>query len=683
VGSRQVSIRPGGPRLVPMSAKILLIDADERARALVSGILRARGYGVIDARSGSEADDLLRRETVSLVLVDALLPDTEGVAWIRSRRHRGDRTPMFFLAAAMGNSLSHQELVGELGVGQVLQKPISPEVLMDRVVAELGEPAPDAGGDEVDFEAALERLREAYREELPSRLGELRASIEDAAGAPDDREAIGVARELAHRLRGTAGSYGFLQVGEESGRIEELLLSAMDEGTFAEGRIRAARSALDQAERAVRASPHSVQATPYNALARVLVVDDDLGFLSLVREMGRSLLVEVVGAPSAADALDVAQSSELDAVFIDAHLSAGEDAFELGRSLRALPGKENLPFAIVSVDLGMENRVAAAHSGASIFLPKPLSSQQFETAVRHLLAEKKQALPNILVVDDDPAFARQVTAILEPEGMAVSSLGDVASMLEALSHHPPDLLLLDMEMPGMSGIDACRLVRMTPDWQDIPILFLTAQTGVEARISAFEAGADDYLAKPVVPQEIRTRVRLRLERNRLLRERSDRDPLTGLLTRRALFEVLPARCAEARRHDRPLSIALLDLDFFKRINDRHGHLVGDRVLMRLGRLLAGRFRAEDIRGRWGGEEFLVAFPGETPATIRGVLERVLSEFSQVPFYDERGDSFTCSFSVGVSGAPDDGGSVDALIQAADRRLYAAKRAGRARVVASG
>jgi len=664
-----------------MSAKILLVDADERARALASGLLRARGFQVIDARSGEEADDALERGRVSLALVDALLPDTEGVAWIRARRERGDSTPMFFVAAATGIPLSHHELVGELGVLHVLQKPIAPEELMARVVDVLGEPSPGGAADDMDFEGALARLREAYREELPSRLGELRAAIGDAAQAPEDVEAIGTARELAHRLRGTAGSYGFLQVGEEAGRIEELLLAALDEGQLGEGRIRAARTALGQAERAIRASPRSVHPTPYNSLARVLVVEDDLNFLSLIREMGRSLLVEVVGAPTAAEALDVAQACELDAVFIDAHLSAGEDAFELGRSLRALPGKENLPFAIMSVDVGMENRVAAAHSGASIFLPKPLSSQQFETAVRHLLAEKKQSLPTILVVDDDPAFAKQVSAILEGEGMTVNSLGDVASMLEALTQHPPDLLLLDMEMPGMSGIDACRLVRMTPDWQDIPILFLTAQTGIEARIAAFEAGADDYLAKPVVPQEIRTRVRLRLERNRLLRERSDRDPLTGLLTRRALFEVLPARCAEARRHGRPLSIALLDLDFFKRINDRHGHLVGDRVLMRLGRLLAGRFRAEDIRGRWGGEEFLVAFPGESPATIRGVLERVLAEFSQVPFYDDRGDSFTCSFSVGVSGAPDDGGSVDALIQTADRRLYAAKRAGRARVVA--
>ncbi|HEY0839697.1 MAG TPA: response regulator [Vulgatibacter sp.] len=664
-----------------MSARILLVDADDRARNLVAGLLRPRGYQVLDAGSAEEAEGVLRQGPVDLAIVDADLPGADGLEWIRARRALGDTTPVIFVAPPAGVSLSHQELVGRLGVVHVAAKPLSPEEFVQSVVSAL--PPNGAGLEEADFERALSRLREAYREELPSRLGELRAAVEDAADSPRDVEVLNTARELAHRLRGTAGSYGFLQVGEEAGRIEELFLGALEDGVLGEGRLRAARLAIEQAFQAVRASPHSVQEAPYNSLARILVVDDDLGFLSLVKEMGRSLLVEVLGAPSAHDALALAQHTALDAVIIDAHLAAGDDAFELGRTLRALPGKEAMPFAIVSVDVGMENRVAAAHSGASIFLPKPLSSQQFEAAVRHLLVEGQKALPRILVVDDDPDFARQVTAILEGDDMAVTSLTDVASMLEALSRQPPDLLLLDMEMPGMSGVDACRLVRMTPDWQDIPILFLTAQTGVEARIAAFEAGADDYLAKPVVPQEIRTRVRLRLERNRLLRERSDRDPLTGLLTRRALFDVLPARCAEARRHGRRLTIALLDLDYFKQINDRHGHLVGDRVLMRLGRLLASRFRVEDIRGRWGGEEFLVAFPGETPSTIQGVLERVLGEFSAVPFYDEKGNSFTCSFSVGISGAPEDGGSVDALIQVADRRLYAAKRAGRARVVAEG
>ncbi|AKU92044.1 response regulator [Vulgatibacter incomptus] len=676
-----------------MAAKILLVDGDSRFRELLAGLLRARKHEVYEAGGGEAGDAALREVAPELVIVDASLPDTDGLQWISRLRARGNDVPLVLVSSLWREPLSSRRLVDELRVMRVIHKPIIPgdfaEIVdseLDRLVRISGpvrEQAAPTTDRESEFAQTLEELREKYRAELPRRLTELRSLLDLAQDHPGDFRAIGEVRELAHQLRGTAGSYGFLQVGEEAGRIEGLAMAALEQGALSDSALRAASQALDLAEQGIQAVPHSFHA-PFNALARVLVVDDDLRFLALIREMGRSQLVDVIGVPSAAEAVRVAKSGRIDAAILDAHLAPGEDAYELGRALRALPGKENLPFSIVSVDAGMENRVAAAHSGASLFLTKPLSSQQLESAIRQMMAQRRRGLPQILIVDDDPDFASHLQGLLEAERMAVHTVHDVPAMLERLTESRPDLLLLDMELPGMSGMDACRLVRMTPDMQDLPILFLTAHTEISARIEAFEAGADDYLAKPVIPQEILTRVRLRLERNRLLKERSDRDPLTGLLTRRALFEVLPARCAEARRHGRPITIALLDLDHFKKVNDAHGHLVGDRVLMRLGRLLAARFRAEDLRGRWGGEEFLLAFPGETPETVTAVLGRVLEEFSQVPFFDESGKTrFSCSFSVGIAGAPEDGSSTEALIQAADRRLYVAKRSGRGRVVSAG
>jgi len=671
-----------------MSAKILLVDGDVRFRALVAGILRTRDHRVVEAETGEEGRRLLAEERPDLVIVDAMLPGGGGLDWIRGLRSMGDETGVILLASPSVDPLSSRHLALELKVIRVVYRPIDPAQFARMVEAELGRLSAESDATklqgldaEFEFGQALEELRENYRKEIPERLDALAALLDELRESPRDTERMGQTRDLAHRLRGTSSSYGFLVVGGEAGRIEEVLLAAKEQGGFTEAHWRVAQEAMFAARGGIHAAPQKVSPSPYNSLAKLLVVDDDLNFLALVQEMGRSLLVDVIGASTAVEAVSVAQSVDLDAAIIDAHLTAGDDAFELGRILRALPNNESLPFAIVSVDHGVENRVNAAHSGASLFLSKPLSSQQFDAAVRHLLGLRRSELPRVLVVDDDPDFAAQVVRMLDDKKLSVSAIHDVPGMLEQLADRPPDMLLLDMEMPGMSGIDACRLVRMTPDWQDIPVLFVTAQSSVEARLEAFEAGADDYLVKPVIPHEIRTRVRLRLERNRLLRERSDRDPLTGLLTRRAIFETLPARCAEARRHGRPLSVALIDLDYFKNVNDEHGHLVGDRVLMRLGRLLAARFRAEDLRSRWGGEEFLLAFPGETPQTIRGVLERVLAEFVQMPFFGEDGQTFTCSFSVGVAGTPEDGSSTEALLQVADRRLYEAKRAGRGSVIA--
>jgi diguanylate cyclase (GGDEF)-like protein len=137
-----------------------------------------------------------------------------------------------------------------------------------------------------------------------------------------------------------------------------------------------------------------------------------------------------------------------------------------------------------------------------------------------------------------------------------------------------------------------------------------------------------------------------------------------------------------------LSIALLDLDEFKRVNDTHGHAVGDHVLATLGRLLGERFRREDVRGRWGGEEFVIIFPGESADVAAAVLRRVLGELVEIPFRarDAAGGSeavFHVSFSAGVASYPHDGATIDALLKAADLRLYAAKAAGKSQVVSPG
>jgi diguanylate cyclase (GGDEF)-like protein len=275
-----------------------------------------------------------------------------------------------------------------------------------------------------------------------------------------------------------------------------------------------------------------------------------------------------------------------------------------------------------------------------------------------------------------------VSAILEREGILVRSAPDATRLVELLDETRPDLVLLDAMLPHVSGWDAIRIVRTIPEHCDVPILFLTGRTDLASRVDAFNAGADDYLGKPLVTEELLARVRVRLDRRRLVREMIERDSLTRCLSRRTLLDALASRLSEARRHARPLSVALIDVDRFKRVNDSYGHLVGDQVLMALGGLLNARFRLEDLRGRWGGEEFVLVFPGETPPTTLAVLLRVLEEFRARAFQSERGERFFVTFSAGISSFPGDGDTVDALIRAADGRLYEAKGAGRATVVAS-
>jgi diguanylate cyclase (GGDEF)-like protein len=285
----------------------------------------------------------------------------------------------------------------------------------------------------------------------------------------------------------------------------------------------------------------------------------------------------------------------------------------------------------------------------------------------------------VLVVDDDPDAITALTHALASDHIEVLGLGDAHGLMEALAEHRPDLLLLDVQMPGPSGFDLCRILRSTPEWQELPVLLITAHVGLEFRLAAFQAGADDYLSKPVLREELRARVQARLERARLSKERAERDALTGLLLRRPFIDGLRARLAEAQRLGKPLALCFLDVDHFKRVNDKYGHLAGDRVLTRLGRLLGARFRREDVRGRWGGEEFVVALLGETAASAKEILSRTATELSGMTFDGDAGESFHISFSAGISVSGVDGDTVEALLKAADARLYRAKANGRNRI----
>jgi len=410
-----------------------------------------------------------------------------------------------------------------------------------------------------------------------------------------------------------------------------------------------------------------------------MVVDVDECVRAQVEELGRASLLVVVPAKTPGEALALARQGRLDAAFVDGGL--GSRAAELAHDLRALPGLERLPLAFLSEQSDVVHRVAAAHAGASLFLTKPVDAYSFGAAVDQMLALGRAERMRVLVVDDDVDFATSVAAVLEREGIAVHVAPDATRLVETLDEARPDLVLLDAMLPGVTGWDTIRILRAMPEWRDVPVLFLTGRSDLEGRVAAFEAGADDYLAKPLVPEELLARVRVRLDRRRLLRETTERDSLTRCLSRRALLDALASRLSEARRHDRALSLALLDVDRFKHVNDTYGHLVGDHVLAALGRLLNERFRLEDLRGRWGGEEFVIVFPNESATTAAAVLSRVLDEFRAVRFRSERGEPFFVTFSAGVATFPADGVTVDGLIRAADRRLYAAKAGGRGKVVA--
>jgi diguanylate cyclase (GGDEF)-like protein len=391
------------------------------------------------------------------------------------------------------------------------------------------------------------------------------------------------------------------------------------------------------------------------------------------------LLVEVVAASSAGEALAWARRYSLVAAIFDAQDNEDE-WLDLARKLRQTPSNDNTAITFASNDGRIETRVAAMEAGATKFFHKPISEVALNELLLQILRASEERLGHVLLVDDDPDVIEQYTRCLGGANLAVEYLTSAEGLVNRLEESRVDVLLLDIELPRISGIDVCRALRMSEQWELLPILIVSAHIDAATRLRAFKAGASDVIAKPILPEELLARVTVQEERVRLLRDRAYSDALSGLLLRRALLDGFQRVLALCTRDKKPLSIVLFDIDHFKSINDTYGHLAGDRVISGLGELMRRRFRTEDLRARWGGEEFLLVLPIAERESAREAAERLLADFAALVFASDDNRPFCATFTGGVAQFPQDGTSIVTLIRYADEQLYAGKRAGRNRIM---
>lgn len=301
------------------------------------------------------------------------------------------------------------------------------------------------------------------------------------------------------------------------------------------------------------------------------------------------------------------------------------------------------------------------------------------------------SITRVLVVEDDPSYRRLHTELLRSAGYLVEVAEDGQVGLEKVLASRPDVVLTDWVMPKMDGVTLCRLIKGNEELRNTYVIILSTRGETVSKVTGLDFGADEYLVKPVDPNELQARVRsgLRLRRalielaakNELLERLALTDPLTGLANRRAFDESLAAEIARSFRNCKPLSLLYLDLDNFKRVNDQHGHPVGDEILTAFADLLRRHARRIDVTARIGGEEFAVLLPhtGKTHAVL--VSERIRKAVESVPM--GRTKQIPVTVSIGVAQfrgtSTDDGAD---FLQEADEALYQAKQGGRNRVVAS-
>jgi diguanylate cyclase (GGDEF)-like protein len=530
--------------------------------------------------------------------------------------------------------------------------------------------------------SALTALWERFKPKYSAHVTVLEQAIKALVAGALTEEMGQQAKAEAHLLIGSLASFGFTEASRLSREIEQIFRAGVkfsgDQVERLEQLVIALRQELERPS--AISEPPVPQNTSVKQQRRMLIVANDV-------QLGKQLIKEApIWGINALVATNITQVQDAiarkcpDVVLLDLCFDgSAQNGLDLLTKLTT--SNRNLPVLVFTAEEDFANRVKVARLGGQIFLSKPALPASVLAAVTQVLQQSNIIQAKILVVDDDPQMLDILRTLLEPWAFKLTLLDNPQRFWTTLEQANPDLLILDVEMPQLSGIDLCHVVRNDPHWSELAVLFLSAHRDMETVSRVFTAGADDYVSKPVLGPELIARVLNRLERTHIL-TLAETDSLTGIANRRKSIQELTRLLHLAKRQRQPFCFVLLDLDHFKQVNDQHGHDAGDKVLSRFGTLLKQTFRSEDVVTRWGGEEFVVGLYNATRFQSKARLIKLLEIMHQQEFTSASGKKFRVTFSGGISEYPENGIDLQELYRSADAALYQAKAEGRNRVLSS-
>jgi PleD family two-component response regulator len=312
----------------------------------------------------------------------------------------------------------------------------------------------------------------------------------------------------------------------------------------------------------------------------------------------------------------------------------------------------------------------AVHAKGDGYFTKPVDVVELTERIDTILQRDETKGYRILIVDDDVVTANYYGAILRNAGMIVQLLNEPTRILSVMTDFRPELLLLDVYMPLCSGIELSHLIRQDNSYVDVPIVFLSSEADPQKQLEAVRAGADDFITKPVTPDYLISSL-ARAERYRSLRALIMRDGLTGLYNHTAIKEHLAAEILQAHRNATPLALAMIDLDYFKQVNDQHGHAAGDHVLRMLARLLRSVCAVPISSGVMVVKSLLLFFRIPMRVPHAGCWIRSIA-FAKILQHSENRE-FSSTFSAGIADL-ELSGDVDTLFDAADAAMYVSNKA---------
>jgi two-component system cell cycle response regulator len=450
--------------------------------------------------------------------------------------------------------------------------------------------------------------------------------------------------------------------------------------------------------------------------ARVLVVDDILANVRLLEAKLTAEYFDVLTAMNGIDAIETVQRAKPDIVLLDV-MMPGIDGIEVCRRIKSNPSTQHIPVIMVTALDQPEDRVRGLEAGADDFLTKPVNDLALFCRVKSLVRLKmltdelrarssaSEAIQvanfnsqdhsrmrgNILIIDNRPAVADRLRSALAARH-DVQHAEDPRTALSIAAERQFELIVVSLDIENADGLRLCSQLKSMESTRQVPILIIVDPDDHTRLLKALDMGVNDYLIRPIDKQELLARVNTQIRRCRYaaqLRsnvqasiEMAVTDPLTGLYNRRFMESQLAPMVENAVNRSKMISVLALDVDFFKAVNDNHGHDVGDRVLQEVAARLRHNVRNVDFVCRVGGEEFLVILPDTEVKVAVQVAERIRKSIATKPFNaGARSGALSITISVGIAHieAPTD--TVTDILKRADQALYRAKREGRNRVIA--
>jgi diguanylate cyclase (GGDEF)-like protein len=537
---------------------------------------------------------------------------------------------------------------------------------------------------------AIALLTQSVAKSIPNKIADIKKCWEQLKENTDNTQNIQILHRKAHTLAGTMGTYGFETIADIAKEIE-LILQVHSEDSAEQFPLSELDALLINLENAVDINPSkslqqadliavSVNSKENNDINNriIYLVGYDKELINNLEIQIRNFGYEIQSFTTLADFDTALSLQEPKVVIMD--VMCGNKTNGGIQHIKQLNSQRSNPLKTIFItsDNDLDTRLDAVRANGDAYFTKPVLVEQLVDTLDGLTHQKKEDPFRIVIVDDSVEQSSFSALILKQAGMETKEVNGPLKLLDVLSEYPADLILMDLYMPDCSGLELSQVIRQIDAYINIPIVFLSSEKSLGQKLTALSLGGDDFLSKPVEAWHLVSAITNRVIRGRTIRKFAESDGLTGLLNHSKTKERLEIEIARAKREENIISFVMLDIDFFKKVNDTYGHPAGDRVLKSLANLLKQRLRGYDIISRYGGEEFVVILPNTKLEAAQKIMNKLRVAFSEINHYHENG-SFKCQFSCGISSFPNFTDSIS-LSNEADKALYEAKETGRNKVI---